>query len=109
MTQHSLFDEYPEDKSLTIQERFEQFHAHHPDVYELFKRFAFELRCAGRQKYGAKSIMERIRWHVATSSAGDEEEEFKLNNIFTSRYVRLLINEHPEFAEFFELRRLQSP
>lgn len=91
--------------NVSIQERFERFHAEHPEVYELFVRFASELRRAGRERYGAKSIAERIRWHYATSGGPD----FKLNNVFVSRYARKIIDEHPEFAGFFETRRLISP
>lgn len=106
--QRDFFDDSLDDpKPRTIQERFERFHAGHPDVYSLFKRFAFELLRTGHRRYGAKSIMERIRWHVATSSGASED--FKLNNIYTSRYARMLIEEHPEFEGFFELRALQAP
>lgn len=96
----------PPPRPRTIQEQFEAFHRAHPDVYELFKRFAQELRAAGRPHYGAKAILERVRWHYATSSAS--AEEFKINNNYTSRYARLLIAECPEFADFFETRRLTS-
>lgn len=110
--QRSLFDT-PDDgdddqprerRRKTIQERFEEFDMAHPDVYALFRRFAFELQNAGRMRYGAKSLIERIRWHLATSS---NTEEFKINNNFTSRYVRKLVEECPQFAGFFERRRLQ--
>jgi len=102
-----LFDWRPEpDDDATIQASFERFHAAHPDVYAHFERFALDLIQAGRQHYGAKSIMERIRWHYVTSSSG---EEFKLNNVYTSRYVRLFIQRHPEHEGFFETRQLKAP
>jgi len=103
MTQSEMFDD---DAHLSIQQRFLLFHAAHPDVYALFKRFAFELRAAGRRCYGAKSLFERIRWHYATTSA--KAGDFKLNNVFSSRYARLLIAECPQFDGFFELRRLRA-
>lgn len=92
----------------TIQEQFERFHEKHPDVYDLFKRFAWQLRMAGRPRFGAKAIYERIRWERMTSSAGDEEEVAKLPNNYTSRYVRLLIEEDESFAGFFRLARLRA-
>lgn len=88
-----------------IQGSFERFHREHPEVYRLFKQFAFELKEAGRRSYGAKSIMERIRWHYATTGTDDG---FKINNNYTSRYVRLFVAEHPDFVSFFETRRLQT-
>jgi hypothetical protein len=92
-------------RNLSLQERFQEFDRAHPDVYALFKRLAIELRSAGRDHYGAKGIMEVVRFNYQTSSAGGE---FKINNSFTSRYVRKLVYEMPEFAGFFETRRLKS-
>ena len=88
-----------------IQATFDKFHADHPDIYEMFKRFARQLRGAGRERYGAKSIMERIRWELATSSSG-VDDGFKINNNFTSRYARKLIVDDPTFESFFETRKL---
>lgn len=94
----------------TIQERFEKFDRDHPGVYCFFRRFAQELRAAGRKRCGAKLIIERIRWHYAITSAPSASgEEFKIDNRFTSRYARKLIAERPEFADFFELRKLLTP
>jgi hypothetical protein len=104
MNQRTLFDDWQ--RGRTIQERFEAFDQSHPEVYRLFKRFAFELLQAGRKRYGAKSLIERIRWHMATTA--DPEEDWKIDNRHTSRYVRKLIAEHPEFAGFFELRKLKA-
>jgi hypothetical protein len=99
MHQPDLFDD-------TIQARFEAFHSEHPDVYRLFRRFALELAHTGRERGGAKAIMERIRWHFMTSSVGGCD--FKINNSFTSRYVRLLVEQEPALAGFFEQRRLRA-
>ncbi len=92
-------------EDLTLDERFREFHQAHPDVYRLFARFANEIRATGRERYGAKSLIERIRWHIDTSSRG---EPFKLDNSLTSRYVRLLISDDPSFNGFFEQRTLKS-
>ncbi len=90
----------------TMQERFAAYHARHPDVFGLFRRFAAEARAAGRARFGARAIMERIRWHYAV--VRHDGEPFKINDSFTSRYARLLIEEDPGFAGFFELRRLRE-
>jgi hypothetical protein len=91
----------------TIQERFEAFIAEHPDVPALFERFAREAREAGRKRFGAKAIAERIRWYFATSTTGDVP---KLNNDFTSRLARRLAEQEPEtFGNgFFEFRELRA-
>lgn len=100
MRQGNLFDEDP-----SIQAAFEKFHAAHPDVFALFEKYADQLRVAGRNSYGAKAILERIRWDYATSG---RDVEFKINNNFTSRYARLLIAKRPEFQMFFEMRTLKT-
>ena len=106
MTQPTLWDAAARADPPTIQERFEAFHAAHPDVYALFRRFAGELRAAGRTRFGAKALAERIRWHYATTSGGGPD--FKLNNNFVSRYARLLAADDPAFEGFFERRRLRA-
>ena len=91
----------------TLQERFEAFHAAHPEIYDEFKRLAERLYHQGRPHYGAKAIFEYIRLNRALDGrAGDEE--YKINNNYTSRYVRVLIEEDHRFGAFFELRQLRS-
>jgi len=115
MEQHDLFDWEPDGQEndtntpgckRTIQERFEEFHKNHPDVFERFKDLAFRLKHAGREHFGAKALMENVRFYFATSSQG--VEEFKINNSFISRYARLLVQLYPEFEGFFEMRELRA-
>jgi len=90
----------------TIQDRFEQFDTTHPEIYREFKRRAYQLWDAGRRHYGAKGIMEAVRFHTALSGA--DIEPFKINNNYISRYVRKLIDEDKRFTHFFELRVLRA-
>jgi hypothetical protein len=91
----------------SIQERFESWCARHPDVYEEFKKIACQLLDKRRKRYGAKAIVEVIRYHRAISGA-DETEPFKVNNNFTSRLARKLVDEDERFTDFFELRELRA-
>jgi hypothetical protein len=91
----------------TIQERFEAFHAAHPEVYEQFRAIAQQLYDQGWRHYGAGTIYEVLRFHADTAD-GRDAEPFKLNNIYRSRYARLLMLEYPHFADFFEIRQLRS-
>lgn len=87
-------------------EEIEEFRAYHREnvwIYRLFKQFATEMKNAGRNRYSAKSIMERIRWHCDINQ--HEHSEFKINNNYTAMYARLLVFKHPEFDGFFEFRR----
>lgn len=89
-----------------IDRDFRDFHEQHPEVYAGFKTLAFQLRASGCEHYSSKAIFEVLRFFSAVNNAKDGG--WKLNNSFTSRYARLLIAEHPEFRDFFELRRLRS-
>lgn len=79
---------------------FIDYHKQNPEVYEQFKRFAFEVRAAGRSYFGSKAIMERVRYESMVRGNGD----FKVNNNFSSCYARLLAFDHPTFNDFFEFR-----
>ena len=91
--------------STSIQSRFEKFDRENPQVYEKFKQYAGQLLCTGRKRIGAKLIFERIRWDYAIDT---NARDFKINNIYPSRYVRKLIAEKPEFRGIFELRSIRS-
>jgi hypothetical protein len=95
------------DQRDTIQERFDRFDAAHADVYALFKQFATQLLAAGRERYSADAILQRVRWHYATSGV-EEATGLKLNDQYSSRYARKLMREDGRFVGFFELRRLRS-
>lgn len=105
MNQLSLFDAQNNDLFADIRphivKRFWIFHELNPHIFNLFKRFVAELRRTGRNRYGAKSIAERIRWHVATETT---DEEFKICNNHTSCYARLLIMDDPSLTGFFQLK-----
>jgi hypothetical protein len=93
------------DKS--IQRRFEQFDASHPEIYREFRTIALQLLERKRGHYGSKAILEVIRYHRILSGK-DAKEVFKINNNYSSRYARKLISEDARFERFFELRELRS-
>lgn len=87
----------------TIDERFERFLRLHPEVYAEFKRIAGELLAGGKQRYGAKAIMEKIRF-------GDARDAVLLNcnNTYVSRMARRLMAEDTRFQNFFEVRTTRN-
>jgi len=88
---------------LTIQERFEKFHSENPKVYEILVRFAREAKQAGQKKLGVKLLVERARWELMFFTKTDDG--FKINNSYTSRYARLIMDQEPDLKDFFELRK----
>lgn len=82
-----------------IKADFEQYHAANPHIYAAFVQFTLYI-IGKRERFGAKAIMERVRWH--TLESGDDG--FKINNNYTALYARKFMREHPEHAGFFVTR-----
>ncbi|MCG8394222.1 MAG: hypothetical protein MI745_14180 [Pseudomonadales bacterium] len=83
---------------------FEDYHNANPHIYALFLRYTFELIAAGRKHYGAKGVMERIRFHTAICS----DEVLKVNNNYTAGYARMFAKQYPQHKDFFKTRKLTS-
>lgn len=89
----------------TIDARFAAFHRDNPNVYATLVRLAREARAAGKTRIGMKALVERARWDLWLATHGDE---YKINNSFVSRYVRLIVSQEPDLAGMFETRRLRA-
>ncbi|MFE6186487.1 hypothetical protein ACFQ6U_18890 [Streptomyces sp. NPDC056465] len=89
----------------TIQERFEAFHELNPWVLDELE--AMTARCVGQQwpRVGIAMLFELLRWRYGEATRGDE---FRLNNSYRSRYVRLLLERHPEWVRLFSTRALRT-
>ena len=71
-------------------------------VYRAFCAYAFRMAMKGRTHYGAKTIVEVLRYET---DLRDSEQTFKLNNNYTSGLARLFMSEHGErYPKFFHLR-----
>lgn len=83
---------------------FLSFHRENPGVWREFERFALDAARAGRQHYGAKSIMERVRWECEIAHGSD----FKCNNNWTAYYARIFAAKYPEYSGIFEFREARG-
>lgn len=92
----------------TIQERFENFHAANPQVYQVLHKMTWDLYNKGKRKVGMKMLWEVLRWQVETGEIVTTDD-FRLNNVFTSRYARKIASSHPALEKIFEQRRLVAP
>jgi hypothetical protein len=88
----------------TLDERFERWLAVNPHILKAFIHFALELQQRGRKHIGAKFIIERMRWEYYLRST---EDDFKLNNSYTSRLARRAVQEKAELSGLFEFRGLK--
>lgn len=95
---------YRQDKGKSIDGAFNEYHAKNPKVYSYFKHFVNQAIANGKTKTSSKLIVNRIRWEVIMDTS---EEDFKINDAFTSRYSRLFIHEHPEHEKIFKFRHLR--
>ncbi len=92
-----------------IDERFKTFIEANPHVFRLFQRFAHHLRAKGHNRYSADAILHRIRWHMNVDvKPTGSTDEFKINDHYSSRLARLLIERDPTYEGFFELRELRA-
>lgn len=84
--------------------RFWEYHCARPEVFEEFSARAHEMKAAGRSKYSAWGIIQRIRWE---NDIVRGTESFKINNDYIAMYSRLLVYEQPEYDGFFAHRALK--
>lgn len=103
----TLFDDLPEVDADTLQARFEAWLAVDANqaIYQAFRQAALDMRRAGRKRFGAKAITEKLRYESSLYSV--DPEGWKINNSIVSRLARKLLAECPELEGFLELRKLQ--
>jgi hypothetical protein len=93
---------------LTLQERFEEWLAS-PDgqfVAEWIRERALQMRHRGWRHYSVKALYEAARF--ARDVQVGPNAGWKLNNSYTSRLARLLMQQEPELESFFEVRELRA-
>lgn len=90
-----------------IDEQFLAFHHAHPEVYEALHDLALQLRRRGESKAGIGMLFEVLRWNRLMAGVRDEDG-FKLNNNYRSRYARLLMANDARLAGFFDTRALHD-
>lgn len=97
--QTTLFDK-------TVNDKFNEFDRANPKVYELFKAKVFEAIRRGKKKTSSKMIINLIRWTYYLET--DSDDQFKINDIYTSHYSRKFIREFPEHSHIFEFRKIRK-
>ena len=79
------------------------FHLLHPEVWDLFEMFTFQLIKRGFEHYSARGVWHRIRWETAIPGP-DASGTFKLNNNHTPFYARAFMRKYPTYDGFFRTR-----
>tara|TARA_R110002020_G_scaffold225802_3_gene435991 strand:+ start:1029 stop:1298 length:270 start_codon:yes stop_codon:yes gene_type:complete len=83
---------------------FKTYDKQNPQIWNEFKKYAFEAKQKGFLRYSAYSIFEIIRWHTKVNGKG----KFKINNNFRPDYARKMMQEYPQFKGFFRTKELTS-
>lgn len=91
---------------MDLDQEFKVFHTNNPAVYKTLVGLAREAVALGHKKIGIKMLWEVARWEIWIKTTSTDE--FKLNNNFTSRYARLIMDIEPDLKGIFELRGLKS-
>jgi hypothetical protein len=86
----------------TIDMTFDEYNRLHPEIWHEFKKLALALVVKGRKHYGARCLVEVIRYHRDLKYA---DRDFKINNNFVADYARKFNRVCPEHGKFFEMRR----
>lgn len=87
--------------------RFFEFHGENPEVYNELVRLARRAVNRGKRRIGIRMLWEVMRWNL-TIEVDQGDDEFKLNDHYTSRYARMIMERNSDLAGFFELRTLRS-
>lgn len=84
---------------------FASFHRANPDVFRLFRKFAIDLRKHQPERGSAEQVWQRLRWEVRMWTDEQMAGSFKLNNVYRSKYARLLVKVDPSFKGWFRFRK----
>ncbi len=102
MIRHHFFKDFP----ASLLDDFEIWHENNPHIWKAFVKYAFQMIRKGKDHYGAKGIIERLRWDINMESTTGEV--FEINDKYTSIYARLFLFKYPAQKGFFELRQIHS-
>ena len=95
-------------RALQLDAEVDRFIAENPEVWKKFRMLACKIKARGHDRWSAKNLFEVLRWNYAINT-NEPAGAFVLNNSFTSRFARRLMEEEPEeFAGFFETRQLRG-
>jgi hypothetical protein len=92
---------------VTIQQRFHQFRLNNPHVELRLVEMARQAKQRGHSRLGIELLWSALRWEHLIST-NDPTSDFKLNDHYRSRYARLLMEQYPDLAGFFETRELRA-
>lgn len=89
----------------TLQQKFEKYHQDNPHVLSTLINMTDDAIAKGHNRLGMDLLFNVLRWESMISTRGDE---YKINNSYSSRYVRLIEELRPDLIGVFSKRELRS-
>ena len=96
---------FKQKNGISINEAFRKFHKSNPLAYTWFKNYFYYFKGRGKKRIPAKLIAECMRQEIKLKTKGSE---FKIDNSLVSNYARLFVKDFPQYAKYFEFRKLKS-
>ena len=90
---------------MTLSERFIAFDRKNPHIYGLFCKYTNEAIGSGKTKLSHWLVINRIRWDAEVTT--NTTEPYKISNDFIALYARKFIHDHPNHAEFFDIKEMK--
>lgn len=90
------------------------FHAANPQIYDRLRGMCENLRRKGRTFYSMRTLVCVLRYEADISTTGQEVmingvmRTVTLNDHHSPYYARMLIEDDPTYAHFFELRAAEG-
>ena len=81
-------------------EKFKKYHNDSPQIYNNIVQMARQKKTEGFSAYSIRTIWEVLRWNSEISG----KDAYKLNNNYVPYYARLIMQNEPDLAGFFEVR-----
>lgn len=87
-------------------DKFTQFHANNPHIYDALVQVARRLRDRGIKRYSIAGLFEVVRFELAISTV--DNSGFKLGNDYKPHYSRLIMAQEPDLGGMFTTHQLAS-
>jgi hypothetical protein len=90
----------------TIQECFEDFHRDNPWVYKAMVDLAYQEKRDG-YRTSVKAMFEVLRYKYRRATV-DKSSDFRLNNNYSSRYARMILESESSLGTVILTRELRA-
>jgi hypothetical protein len=84
---------------------FLDYHRENSLLWTAFEEKALEIISLGKKHYGARAVIEIVRYERLRLGASDG---FKINDNFIAYYARIFEFLHPQYNGFFQMRKIKG-